>query len=124
MQQIGIFRLFEIAVNGFIVNGTTLGLQVIRNRLGRKCVADILKRVFDDALQLVDFLDLIPTDNIKENSGIINVPDDRVNFVRRICLQVCGRKTAQTNVVGKFGFRIGECSVLLFERQVLARLQQ
>ena len=29
---------------------------------------------------------LIPTDNIRENSGIINVPDDRVNFVRRICL--------------------------------------
>ena len=98
--------------------------SIICDGLRRKCVADILKRVFDDALQLVDFLDLIPTDNIRENSGIINVPDDRVNFVRRICLQVCGRKTAQTNVVGKFGFRIAECSVLLFERQVLARIQQ
>ena len=124
MQQIGIFQLFEIVVNGFIVNGTTLGFQVIRNRLGRKRVADILKRVFDDALQLVDFLDLIPTDNIRENSGIINVPDDRINFVLRICLQVCGGKTAQTNIVGKLSFRIAECGVLLFECQIFAERQR
>ena len=49
MQQIGIFQLFEIAVNGFIVNGTTLGFQVIRNRLGRKRVADII------IFKIVDF---------------------------------------------------------------------
>ena len=64
VKQICLFQLFQITVNRFIVKGAALCFQVVRNRLCRKGVADIVEGIFDNALQLVDFSDLISFYNV------------------------------------------------------------
>ena len=64
VKQICLFQLFQIAVNCFVIKGAPLCFQIICNRLCRKGVADIIKGIFDNALQLVDFPDLISLYNV------------------------------------------------------------
>ena len=67
VEQICLLQLFKIAVNRLVVKGTALRFQVVRNRLCRKGIADIMEGVFYDTLQLVDLPDLISPYNIREN---------------------------------------------------------
>ena len=46
MQQIGFLKFFKIAVHCFVVKRSVLCFQVVRNRLGRERVANIVECIF------------------------------------------------------------------------------
>ena len=123
VKQICLFQLFQIAVNRFVVEGSPFCFQVICNGLGGKGVADIIECVFYDTLQLVDLPNLISLYNIREDRGIVYIPDNRVDFILRIRLQMRCRKSSQANIIGKFCFRLPNIGEFAFEHQIFAKRQ-
>lgn len=55
-------------------------------------------------LKLINFPHLIALYNVREDCGIVDVPDDGV--LLGICLQVCCRKATQARIIGKLDFEI------------------
>ena len=68
---------------------------------------------------------LISLYNIREDRGIVYIPDNRVDFILRIRLQMRCRKSSQANIIGKFCFRlpnIGE--YLMFKSKLSSQLSK
>ena len=75
-------KLADDSAQSAVVEGSPFCFQVICNGLGGKGVADIIECVFYDTLQLVDLPNLISLYNIREDRGIVYIPDNRVDSVR------------------------------------------
>ena len=99
VKQVSLLQLFQIAVYGFVIQRTMLCFQIVGDGLGREGVAHIVEGVLHHPLQLIDFPNLIPPYNVGENRGVINVPDNGVNLVLGVALQMSSGKAAKANVV-------------------------
>ena len=110
-DRICFFQLLQVAVNRFIVQCTVLRFKVIRNGFCRKGVAHIVECVFDHSFQLINLSHLIALDNIRENSGVIDIPHYGIDLILRILLQVSCRKTAQAHIVGKLRLRLSHFGI-------------
>lgn len=108
----------------FIVQCPLFRLQIIGDGVGREGVPHILEGVLPHTLQLVDLPDLIALDNIREDDGIVDVPNDGVNLVLSVALQMCGSETAQTDVMCQLSFPVLQRRVLTLECQILTKGQR
>ena len=96
-----------------------LRLQIVRDRLGREGIADIVKRIPHDPFQLIELAHLIPPYNVRKNRGIVDVSNGRVDFILPVGAQMRGRKAAQTNVAGKLNMDVANLRISAFKRQIL-----
>ena len=89
--------------------------QIVGNRLRGKGVTHILKSIFDDSLQLVNFPNLIPLYNIGKDCRVIDIADDCIDLAFAICAQMRCRKTTQTNIICQLYAVVFQWGVLLLE---------
>ena len=121
MKEICFLQLFQIAVHRFIVDRTMLWFQIIRNWFCREWISHIRKCVPNHPFQLVDLANLVSLYDIRENRGIIDISDNRINLILWILSQVRCREAAQADIVCQFSMDILYLCILLFKFQIFLK---
>ena len=121
MQQVRPLQLVQIAVDRLHIQLALLTFQVFGYGQRRKRLPHVVQRVFDHALQLVHFANLIALYNVRKNGGVINVPDNRVCFFLRKVLYMHRREPTIAQVAGKFRIPVAHRAVGFAKLQVFRK---